>query len=207
MTGIETSGTITRRTLLLAGAGTAAAAAIPSAASAASKRFSERFRPHLLRSTYEPLVGQEFKVGGWAGSTSLRLAAVSDIPNLTGQTADFRERAFVLLFQGPKGAPLDAAMYRFKHKKTGACDLAISSSNEGASSHDYTVVIANARRRAKGRKKLKVKKPKKPRTRYEDRNKARREKKLGRPKPPEPRAPAPATPKSVPEADSFSSSY
>lgn len=149
MTGNSETATITRRTLLLASAGAAATAAIPEVASAASKRFSERFRPHLLRSTYEPLVGQDFTVGGWAGSTTLRLVAVEDIPNLSGQTADFRERSFVLLFQGPADAPLEAGMYRFKHKRTGRCDLTISSSSLGWGVQDYAVVLANAKRRAK----------------------------------------------------------
>ena len=207
MTGVDSPGTITRRTLLLAGAGAAATAAIPSAAHAASKRWSERFRPHLLRSTYEPLVGQEFTVGGWAGSTRVRLALVRDIPNLSGQTPDFKERAFILVFQGAKATPLEAATYRFKHKKTGAFDLSITSSNEGWDTQDYTVVVANARRRAKNRKKLKVKKPKRPRTTYEDRTKARRERKLGRPKPPAAApAPEPAALKADPAPKSFAQS-
>jgi hypothetical protein len=163
MTGYRTTGTITRRTLLLAGAGAAATAAIPEMASAASKRFTERFRPHLLRSTYESLVGQSFTVGGWAGSTQLRLVAVQDIPNLSGQTADFRERSFVLLFQGDAGAPLEAAMYRFKHKRTGTFSLTISTSTVGWGVQDYTVVVANAKRRAKVPKRFRLKRRKRRR--------------------------------------------
>jgi hypothetical protein len=164
---------ITRRSLLLAGTGAAAAAAIPSVAEAAAKKLGERFRPHLLRSSYERLAGTDFKVGAWgAAPIRLRLVEVRDIPNLSKQTADFKERSFVLVFQGPAGSPLAAETYRFSHKRLGKFELAISSVTAGSTVIDYAVVIANARRAAKPKKR--VRKHRKHASKYKDRKRVAR---------------------------------
>ena len=202
MTGTHPSPTITRRVLLLAGAGAAATAAIPQAAKGASKAWAGKFASHKLRSNWEPLVGSELKVGtGWGPGVRSRLIAVEDIPNLSKQTADFRERSFVLVFQG---GPLAAATYSFSHKRLGKCSLAITSGDADT----YSIVMANAKLR---RKPKRLKKPKKNRAAREDRRKAKKKRsaapKAPAPEPkaaPEKAAPAPE-PKAAPDATTFES--
>ena len=197
MTGTNPCASITRRTLLLAGAGAAASVAIPEVAKGASKQFLAKTKPYLLRSTWEQLVGRKLNVAtGW-GSVGVRLVAVEDIPNLSGQTADFRERSFVLRFSG---GPVEAAIYRFKHKLIGKPKLAVTSGDPDGDG--FSVVLSNAKLRRK-RKRLGVQKAKKHRETRKDRRAARKHSRKPAPKAPEPKAaPAPEPPpKSAAPAD------
>jgi uncharacterized protein DUF6916 len=200
MTGTQPFATITRRTLLLAGAGAAATVAIPEAAKGASKRWTRKFASYKLRSNWEPLVGSTFTAGTAWGAVSVRLIAVEDIPNLSGQSADFRERSFVLTFEG---GPLAAETYRFSHKKLGKPKLAITSGS--ASAGTFSIVMSNAKLR---RKPKRLRKAKKHRATREDRRNAKKQKRRETPKAPEPQAaPAPEpqaeAPKAAPDAPTF----
>lgn len=194
MPGTHPCATITRRTLLLAGAGAAATAAIPEVAKGASKRFVAKTKPHMLRSTWEELVGTQLQVTtGW-GAVPARLVAVEDIPNLSGQTADFRERAFVLRFEG---GPVAAATYRFHHKRIGKPELAVTS---GAGS-SFSVVMSNAKLRRR-KKSLRVRKAKKHRDTRADRRAAKKHRRADTPpKAPEPKAAPEPAPKAAAPGD------
>jgi hypothetical protein len=72
MTGLASPGQITRRTLLLAGAGAAASAAIPEIAKASQKALKRR--SHIVRATWEELVGKTLQVQDrWVASVPVTL--------------------------------------------------------------------------------------------------------------------------------------
>lgn len=156
MTGLEASGAITRRSLLLAGAGAAAAAAIPNIATAAAKKVAKR--SHLDRSTWEPLVGTLLETRNLGlPRVPIVLAAISDMPVSHGQTDRVRERTFALVFRGPAGQPLADATHRLFVPGLGKIDIWFSSAREIEGGWEYVAVFANARvkqrlpRKPKGR--------------------------------------------------------
>src|SRR3712207_4320018 len=105
MTGSAPSGHITRRSLLLAGAGAAATAAIPDIARASQKALKRR--SHLVRATWEDLVGTTLQVQDrWVAPVTVTLVSVTDIPNISNQDESFRARSFVVLLHGPADPPL-----------------------------------------------------------------------------------------------------
>jgi hypothetical protein len=133
---MRTTTTLTRRSLLRAGALATAATlagvrpwgAAPAAAAAG----------HLRRSSYDGLVGQSFAVD----SVELRLLSVSD---LAGAAADkslaASEDAFVLAFSGPLDAPLEAGTHTFAHPGLGTFELFISPVEHPRSDRRYEAVV------------------------------------------------------------------
>ena len=156
LTGLDPSRAISRRTLLLAGAGVAATAAIPKAAVAAGRKLAAP--SHLDRSTWEPLVGKliETRNRGYA-PVPLLLARVSDATPSYGQSDRFRERSFVLVFRGPEGQPLADATHALMVPGVGEVEVWFSSATPIGGGWEYIAVYANARVRQRP--------PKKPRTR------------------------------------------
>jgi hypothetical protein len=153
MTGLEPRGAITRRTLLLAGAGTAAAAAIPSIATAAGKRLAQR--SHLVRSTWEPLVGTVLETRNRGlPRVPLLLLKISDFPTSYGQTDKFLERTFALVFRGPAGQPLAEATHVFFVPGVGKVDIWFSSSRLTDEGWEYVAIFSNS--------KIKQRPPRKP---------------------------------------------
>ena len=128
--------TLTRRSLLRAGALGAAAtfvglrpwAAAPAAAAPG----------HLLRSSYDGLVGQGFRVG----SADLRLLSVDD---LAGAAVDKSlagsEDAFVLAFAGPLDAALEGGTHSVTHPALGSFELFVSEVEQPQSERRYEAVI------------------------------------------------------------------
>jgi len=128
--------TLTRRNLIRNGAVAGIAAMLGtrpwSAAQAAASG------GHLLRSSYEGLVGQSFK----AGSVVLRLVSVSDVAG--AQHAKWlagSENAFVLTFGGPLSTPLKAGTHRFSHPKLGTFELFVSPVGLPRGDRRYEAVI------------------------------------------------------------------
>lgn len=156
MTGLAPPGHITRRSLLLAGAGAAASAAIPGIARASEKAL--RRRSHLVRSTWEDLVGKTLQVQDrWVAPVPVTLVSVADIPNISRQDDRFRARSFVLVFHGPAEPALAEGIHLVKVKGAGVAEVYLSSAFQTADGWDYTAVFANGKRRQRL--------PRKPRTR------------------------------------------
>jgi hypothetical protein len=154
LTGLDPSRAISRRTLLLAGAGVAASAAIPKAAVAAGKELA---RPsHLDRSTWEPLVGTivETRNRGYA-RVPLLLARVGDASVSFGQTDSFREGTFILVFHGPEGQPLEDATHVLFVPGVGKVDIWFSSATSIEGGREYVAVFSTTR--------VKQRLPRKPR--------------------------------------------
>jgi hypothetical protein len=118
---MNSSITLTRRSLLRSGAVAAAATLVgmrpwaPASAAAAPG--------HLLRSSYEGLVGQSFSVG----SVELRLLSVADVAG-AGVDASLAgsEDAFVLTFSASRSAALKAGTHTFRHSRLGEFELFVS---------------------------------------------------------------------------------
>jgi hypothetical protein len=133
---MRTTSTLTRRSLLRAGALATAATlagvrpwgAAPAAAAAG----------HLRRSSYEGLIGQGFTIG----SVELRLLSVSD---LAGAAADkslaASEDAFVLAFSGPLDAPLEAGTHTVTHPELATFDLFLSPVEHPREDRRYEAVV------------------------------------------------------------------
>ena len=155
MTGPAPSGHITRRSLLLASAGAAAAAAIPDIARAAKAKVLRL--THLDRAAWEPLVGTQIFVRN-RGLTPVPLTLVKigdlDPPR---QTEAFKEKAFYLVFQGPADAPLAADTHLIKVPGVGKAPVWFSSARQIDGGWEYVAIFANA--------KVRGRRPKKPRTR------------------------------------------
>jgi hypothetical protein len=128
--------TVTRRSLLRSGALAGAAALVglrpwaPAPAAAAPG--------HLLRSSYDGLVGQSFGVG----SVELRLMSVSD---LAGATVDASlagsEDAFVLTFAGPLDAALESGTHALTHPALGTFEMFMSAVEQPRSERRYEAVV------------------------------------------------------------------
>jgi hypothetical protein len=156
MTGLEPHGAITRRALLLAGAGSAAIAAIPSFATAAGKRLAQR--SHLSRSTWEPLVGTVLETRNRGlPRVPLLLLKISDFPTSYGQTDKFLERTFALVFRGPAGQPLAEATHVFFVPGVGKVDIWFSSVRLTDEGWEYIAIFSNS--------KVRQRPPRKPRGR------------------------------------------
>ncbi len=155
-TGLAPAAAITRRSLLLAGAGVAATAAIPKAAVAAGKRVA---RPsHLDRSTWEPLVGTMLETRNRGlPRVPLVLVRVDDPAVSYGMTERFRRRTFTLVFRGPVGQPLLPGTHVLYVPRVGKIDIWLSSADLGDDGWTYTAVFSNSRVRQRP--------PKKPRLR------------------------------------------
>ena len=156
MTGSAPSGEITRRSLLLAGLGATAAAAIPNVAVAAGEKVA---RPsHLDRSTWEPLVGTivETRNRGLA-RVPLVLLRIDDAGVSYGDTEKFRKRSFTLVFRGPSGQPLLPGTHKLFVPRVGKIDIWLASADLGDDGWTYVAVYANSR--------VKQRPPKKPRLR------------------------------------------
>ena len=148
-------GQITRRSLLLAGAGVAATAAIPDIAFAARKKLR---RSHLDRSTWEPLVGtQVFVRNRGFTPVPLTLVKVGDLGMAKANKREgFRERTFYLVLHGPADAPLAAETHTIKVPGVGKVGVWFSSVRQIDGAWEYIAIFANARTRGRP--------PKKPRT-------------------------------------------
>lgn len=164
LTGLEPSGAITRRALLLAGAGAAATVAIPKVAVAATKGITAP--SHLDRSTWEPLVGAILETRN-SGSprVPLLLVSIGDPATSYGHKDRFLERSFSLVFRGPAGQPLADATHRLFVPGVGKVDVWFSSANLTEDGWEYVVVFSNSRLRQRA--------PKKPRATRGQRAQAR----------------------------------
>jgi len=148
---------MTRRSLLFAGAGVAAAAAIPNVAVAAAKRVAKR--THLDRSTWEPLVGTVLETRNpGAPPVPLLLTRIGDPATSYGQSDRFRERTFVLVFRGPTGQPLAEATHRLLVPGAGKIDIWFSSAALIGDGWEYVAVFSNSRVRQRAPKKPKASK-------------------------------------------------
>lgn len=156
LTGLAPSGEITRRSLLLAGAGVAATAAIPKVAVAARKKAA---RPsHLDRSTWEPHVGRILETRNRGlPRVPLVLTRIDGSGVSYGQTARVRQRSFTLIFRGPAGQPLVPGTHILFLPRVGKIELWLSTADLERGGWTYVAVFANAR--------VKQRPPKKPRPR------------------------------------------
>jgi hypothetical protein len=93
---------------------------------------------HLLRSSYEGLVGHDFG----AGSVTLTLLSVSD---LAGAAVDARlaasEDAFVLTFSGPFEPVLEGGVHTLTHPGLGTFELFLSPVDRPGSDRRYEAVV------------------------------------------------------------------
>lgn len=197
------SGHITRRTLLLAGAGAAAAAAIPDIALAAKEKVLGKSQND--RSAWEPLVGTQLFVRN-RGFTPVPITLVK-IGDLSPekQTDAYKERAFYLVFHGPADAPLAADTHTIKVPGVGKAGVWFSSARQIDGAWEYVAVFANAKVRGRAPKKPRAKGSKKQARRSgrkaRDRKKGATRKAERRKAPPTPKAePAPAPESSAPAA-------
>ena len=163
-TGLRPSGAITRRALLLAGAGAAAGAAIPKVAVAAAKKVT---RPsHLDRSTWEPLVGTVLETRNPdSPRVPLLLLKIGDPATSYGNKERFLERTFTLVFRGPAGQPLADATHRLFVPGVGKVDVWFSSATLTNDGWEYVAVFSNSR--------VRQRQPKKPRPSRSQRAQAR----------------------------------
>ncbi|HEX8054276.1 MAG TPA: hypothetical protein VF517_14905 [Thermoleophilaceae bacterium] len=194
MTGPAPSGHITRRSLLLAGAGAAAAAAIPDIALAAKEKVLRR--SHLDRSTWEPLVGTTMWVRNrGVAPVQITLVKVADL-NTPKQTEAYKKKAFYLVFQGPADQPLAADTHLIKLDGIGKVPVWFSSARQIPEGWEYVAVFANSKIKARPRKKPRTKGSKeqgrRSGERAEDRRKKRRKKDTSSAPKAERRAPEPA---------------
>ena len=153
---------MTRRSLLLAGAGVAAASAIPNVAVAGGKKLG---RPSPIdRSSWEPLIGTtvETRNRGYP-RVPLVLAKIEDAALLSNQTERHRQRSFILFFRGPGGQPLVEGTHKLFVPRVGKVDVWLSSANLGDDGWEYTAVFANARVKQRPPKKPKLRGSKKQR--------------------------------------------
>ena len=143
---------MTRRSLLLAGAGAAATAAIPDIALAAKKKVLRR--SHLDRSTWEPLVGTTLWVRD-RGMTPVpvTLLSVADIPVQMKQSEAFRQKTFVLRFRSAADTPLSEDTHLIKLKGIGKVPVWFSSAALAPEGWEYVAVFANGKLHARPRKK------------------------------------------------------
>jgi hypothetical protein len=145
LTRTAPSGNITRRTLLLAGTGAAASAAIPGLAKASQKALKRR--SHVIRATWEDLVGTVLQVQDrWVAPVPVTLVSVTDVPNISKQDARFRSRSFVLLFHGSADPPLGVGIHEIKVKGAGVVQVYFSSATQAGDGWDYVAVFANGKR-------------------------------------------------------------
>lgn len=154
MTGLAPSGQITRRTLLLAGTGAAAAAVIPDLALAAKDKVVAK--SHLDRSAWEPYVGtQVFVRNRGFAPVPLNLVKVGDLGPETAKDG-YKERSFYLVFTGPADAPLAADTHVIKLPGVGKVKVWFSNVRQIEGAWEYVAVFANAR--------IRQRPPRKPRT-------------------------------------------
>jgi hypothetical protein len=157
LTGLEPSGAITRRALLLAGAGAAASVAIPKVAVAAAQQVTAP--SHLDRSTWEPLVGTVLETRNPdSPRVPLVLHKIGDPATSYGESDRFLGRSFFLVFRGPAGQPLADATHRLFVPGVGEVDIWFSSATLTADGWDYVAVFSNSRLRQRPPKKPKASK-------------------------------------------------
>lgn len=124
---------ISRRTLLASGGVTAVGLTLPGAALARATRRRQRLSSHLRRSSYKPLINQDFKVG----PHQLRLTAVKDLnPTQAGS-----ENAFALVFRARQGEKVARTVPTFRHARMGAFQLFISPGKASPAGQSYVAVI------------------------------------------------------------------
>jgi hypothetical protein len=127
---------ISRRALLRSGGVAGLALMLPGVAQARATRRHRRHLSHLRRSSYEPLVGQDFRVFG--RPYHLRLVAVKDLnPAQAGS-----ENAFALVFRArPGAAPLSKSVPWLGHPRLSTFRLLLSPGMPSASGQPYAAVI------------------------------------------------------------------
>lgn len=125
---------ISRRTLLASGGAAAFWLSIPGMAFGRTRRHRRRLHSHLRRSSYTPLINQNFTVG----PHRLRLVAVQDLnPAQAGS-----ENAFALVFRGrPGDTSVARTVPTFRHPQLGAFELFITSGRPSAGGRSYVAVI------------------------------------------------------------------
>ena len=128
--------TLTRRSLLRAGALGAAATFVGLRPWAAAPATAAPW--HLLRSSYDGLLGEGFRVG----SVDLRLLSVDD---LAGAAVDKslvgNDDAFVLAFAGPLDEALEGATHPVRCPALGRFELFVSEVEQPQSERHYEAVI------------------------------------------------------------------
>jgi hypothetical protein len=133
---MKSATTLTRRSLLRAGAFTTAASFVglrPWAAAPATASPG-----HLVRSSYVGLVGEGFRVG----STGLRLLSVDDLAGaVVDRSLAGSEDAFVLAFAGPLDAALEGGTHAVAHPAFGTFELFVSEVEQPRSARRYEAVV------------------------------------------------------------------
>jgi hypothetical protein len=136
--------TLTRRSLLRAGALATAGSFVglrpwsPAPAAAAPG--------HLVRSSYDGLVGESFRVG----SVDLRLLSVEDVAGAAvDKSLAGSEDAFVLAFSGPLGAALAGGTHSVTHPALGTFALFLSAVEQPRSDRRYEAVVDRSVREAR----------------------------------------------------------
>lgn len=125
--------TLTRRALLASGGAVGVGLALPRVAHA----YAQRTSSHMRRSSYLPLIGDQFGVGGT--HAKLRLAHVEDL----NQHQAGSEHAFALNFAAPRGAPPLATSIptALHHPALGRFKLLLAPGAPGGTGLRYWAVI------------------------------------------------------------------
>jgi hypothetical protein len=93
---------------------------------------------HLLRSSYDGLVGENFRVG----SGNLRLLSVDDLAGAAVfKSLAGSDDAFVLEFSGPLDAALESGTHSVTHAALGGFELFVSEVEQPRSERRYEAVI------------------------------------------------------------------
>jgi hypothetical protein len=128
---LDWNDTVTRRTAVKLGV-TAAAATLTTAGTAVAAGGAHQWR----RSSYRPLVGQRFSVGG--SSRGLRLTGVKDLPN--GPAGS--EKGFLLIFRAPHGTAFAAHdIPRLHHRAVGTVPMFLSPGSSSSAGQSFVAVV------------------------------------------------------------------
>jgi len=132
---MSTQGTITRRELLIAGAGLAGTALV--AGVVGFGVFASGSGP-FARASWVPLVGSQFQVG----RQSLRLVAVRDLGSLRyGDRRLAGKEHFALDFTGAPDAPLASSLHTMEHPQLGRFQMFLSPVDRPGSVLTYEAIV------------------------------------------------------------------
>ena len=132
---MNTQGTVTRRELLIAGAGLAGTALV--AGFVGFGVLASGPGP-FARASWTPLVGSNLQVG----RTSLRLVAVRDLGSLRyGDRLLTGEEHFALDFAGTPDAPLASSLHAIEHPQLGRVQMFLSPVDRPGSVLTYEAIV------------------------------------------------------------------
>jgi hypothetical protein len=132
---MNAQGTMTRRELLIAGAGLAGTALV---AGVVGFGVLASDRVPFARASWVPLVGSNFQVG----RQSLRLVAVRDLGSLRyGDRLLAGREHFALDFTGAPDAPLASSLHTLEHPQLGRVEMFLSPVDRPASALTYEAIV------------------------------------------------------------------